>query len=449
MKIRVSDILRETTMKIYGIDLGTTYSLIGYGNALISGLVSSSVDIINKQQCERDRVGKGIIAGYKVNMTTGETGALSVKCSTIVLQKLAQIVKEKTGEEVTDVVISVPAKFSHTQRLAVLEAGENAGLNVRAIINEPTAAAVHACLGKPGLYLVYDLGGGTFDVSLVLVDSCGVRVIATDGIGNLAGNNFDAAVLDRALTKYKVPIRYRTAEARQAALVQIQAAKEQFQKDFIPKNIDLSGFNVDEKFVLDESEYLKALEVFTPTIELCKFVLTSIAGIEDPEILFVGGSSACPYLKNWVCKELGLPMMKYDLQPDLIVAMGVSEYANLLENGNRMIIQDVTKQLVIADNKGISIPIIAQDTPIPAEESQLLCNEEECSILRIPMYQGTEIIAEKNTYIGTLMFDYGRVVKPGEGLVDVSIKVNYDGIVCLSGTDISTGAYQDITLTVR
>lgn len=432
----------------YGIDLGTTYSLIGSGDELYSGLVSSSVDLNKKQQCDRRLVGSHIKSGYKVNMTIGASGEVPIKCSSIILKELAKQAFEKTGEEVKDVIISVPAKFSHTQRLAVLQAGAEAGLNVKGVINEPTAAAVYCCMDKPGLYLVFDLGGGTFDVSIVSVDASSIRVLSTDGLSTLAGNNFDRTVLERIFSKNRIQVRYKTEVAVQEVLANIQQAKEDFQKCGEPQVISLAPFMSDAEYVLDKEEYLAAMQVFRPTIQLCKVLLASLMDIEKPELLFVGGSTACPYLRKWVAKELQLDVIEHDVQPDMLVAKGVAKYAWLNQNGYN-IVQDVTKQLSIADSRGVSQPIIFQDTPVPAMGELLLTNSEEASFMEFDLYQGDDCIASKNDYIGTLTFDFGEMLPQGAGVVNVTITVDINGIVNLSGMDLRTGQTQSIQLKVR
>ena len=151
---------------IYGIDLGTTYSLIGNNDILYTGLVASAVDLGTKQQTNVDAIGEDIIHSYKVNMTTGEMGKTPILCSSIVLKKLVDEANKKSGEPSKDVIISVPAKFTNTQREATWTAALNAGLNPRGLINEPTAAALYMCKDYKDLLIVYDLGGGTFDVTI-------------------------------------------------------------------------------------------------------------------------------------------------------------------------------------------------------------------------------------------------------------------------------------------
>lgn len=432
----------------FGVDLGTTYSLIGCGDYLYSGLVSSSVDLQTESQCDRRKVGHAIKSGYKVNMTLGESGKVPIKCSSIILKKLASIAEEQTNCEVKDLIVSVPAKFSHTQRLAVIEAGRQAGLNIISVINEPTAAAVYCCQNQPGLYMVYDLGGGTFDVSIVSVDTTGISVICTDGLGNLAGNDFDKAILMKLCKKHGVLMKDRTPEATQEALACIQEAKEQFQKDGLPKYIPLSIFNKDGYYELSKEDYIEAIDVFKPTIKLCDTLLATLMGIEQPKLLFVGGSTACPYLRKWVRSELKLESVFVEDQPDLLVAKGVARYAYLYDRGYN-IVQDVTKQLSISDADGIASVVIPQDSPLPAQGEILMTNPVACSVLKLDLYQGDDCIASKNEYIGTLEYDYGELREAGTGLVNIYVTVNINGIVLLSCEDPSRGIKKSVQLKVR
>ena len=432
----------------YGIDLGTTYSLIGAGDELYTDLVSSTVDLERQAQCSRDTVGKHVKSGYKVDMTSGASGQVPIKCSSIVLKDLARRAYEMTGIPVTEAVVSVPAKFSHTQRLAVIEAGAQAGINVKAVINEPTAAAIYACMNTPGLYMIYDLGGGTFDVSIVSVSTSGVCVVCTDGIHDLAGNNFDRLVLARLCDKHRVRVMYRTELATQQMLCAIQQAKEDFQKDGMTKYISLAPYGLPGQYELTKEEYLEAMKVFEPTITLCKTLIATLMGLEEPKILFVGGSTACPYLRKWVCKELQLEHIPLNIQPDYLVAKGVAKYAWLVDNGYD-IVQDVTKQLSIADSLGVAQMIIPQDTPLPAQGEILVSNPTTCRTLEVDLYQGDDCVANNNDYIGTLEFDYGMEMAAGEGIVNITVDVDVNGIVQLTGLNVYTGAQQAIKLKVR
>ena len=178
--------------KIYGIDLGTTNSLLGLGDRLLTGLVPSVVNL------QTGKAGKDVLEdmsaarSFKCDISMSKEGQLSVSASSRVLR---QLVKE-SGEDVQDVVISVPAYFSDNQRHATIKAAELAGLSVVGLINEPTAAAIYASKSRKALSLVYDLGGGTFDVSVVDSRFGDYDVQATDGC-ILGGDNFDANIRSR------------------------------------------------------------------------------------------------------------------------------------------------------------------------------------------------------------------------------------------------------------
>ena len=430
--------------KVYGIDLGTSYSLIGRGDTMYTGLVSSNVDLGTMSQVSRDVTGSLVRSGYKVDMTTGKSGEMPIKASTIILKDLAAKVEQTTGEKVEDVIISVPAKFSHTQRQAVMIAGKDAGLNVRGIVNEPTAAALYACQ-KPGLYMVFDLGGGTFDITILDTTLGNAHVLCTDGIGHLGGNDFDDAIIKLIFQKHKVVIRKRTDEAMQQLACDVQKAKEDFQRSQMPQYIPLRQFGLAETYVLTKEDYLTAMEVFKPTIVMARKVMGKLLQDEIPTLIFVGGSTNCPFLRQWVAKELNLPMFIPDCKPDFTVAKGVAVYAKKVEDGME-IVYDVTKQLSIEDVDGVGQVIIEQDTPVPAEGNITATNHDFTDVLRIKLYQGTELLCSKNDYIGTLEFNYGRMVEPGEGAVDITVTIDVNGIVELVGIDLCSGAVQNVQL---
>ena len=430
----------------YGIDLGTTYSLIGSGDKLLSGLVPSVVNADTREVVSRRSSGNNIVRNYKVNITTGNSGAIARNASTIVLKELKKEVEQATGQEVKDVIITVPAKFTHTQREATVAAGVKAGFNVHAILNEPTAAAIYVCDNKPGLYLVFDLGGGTFDVTLIYVDCDNYTVIATDGIANLGGNDFDKQILYDIYKEKHILIKDRTPQAVADLLVDIQQAKEQFQT--ITTNdpsvsIDLSAFDKDA-YTLTKEKYLKAMQVFNPAIVLSKTVMAETMDIETPTLIFVGGSTMCPYLREYVTQKLGLPVFEGVTVPnDTLVARGVAKYAAEYEKGKRLI-QDVTDQISVKAATGLAIPIISRDAPLPAEGKACVTNSEESDELILDLYQGSAMVEENNAYIGTMHFSYGERMPAQSGVVILTVNVDYNGIITLSGLNVCNNQSQSI-----
>lgn len=435
----------------YGIDLGTTNSLIGNGENLFTGLVSSSVNIATGQQVDRNQFGEDIVSSYKVNMSTGKEGQLSIKASSIILKDLVNKANIKTGSWSKDVVISVPAKFSSTQRSAVAEAAKIAGLNLKGLINEPTAAALYVCREMKDLVIVYDLGGGTFDIS-VLDSRIGLyTVVASDG-RILAGDDFDEALMDGAIKERNIKIRLRSEKNMSHFKTLMRNAKETLQLQRCTQYVDMSMFGESKPYELTVDVYVETMKnVFRETIDLTEYVLRgNVPECEKPKIVFVGGSTACPYLRDWVSKSLGLEVYGCDINPDLLVAKGVALYAEMLEQGKvEELVEDVTRRLCIEDKSGRAKTIIEKNSIIPIKSSIQVTNNKTSRYLELRLYQGDCLLASENEYIGTLVYDYGCEMEAGEGYIEVEVKVDRNGIVTLKGIDILTGIEQDVTLTMR
>ena len=437
---------------ICGIDLGTTNSLIGHGDDLFTGLVSSSVDIATGKQTERDKVSDTIVSSYKVDMTIGSSGELPIKCSSIILRDLVNKASARTGEIIEDIVVSVPAKFSHTQRQAVWKAAEDAGLKMHGLINEPTAAAFYICRDMKDLIVVYDLGGGTFDVTILESRNGCYYVIATDGDGHLAGDNFDTAIANEAFRVCKVPIRYRGKDNMKLLRSKCRLAKESMQRTGLDQYIDMSFIPGCTEYKLTLAKYIELMKaIFAPTVKLTKqTVRTYLDDKDEPKIIFVGGSTACPYLRKWVLEETGLEEIECDLMPDFIVAKGVALYAQMVEEGRAAIeVSDVTKCLSIEDRLGMAQVIIEKNTNIPCEESAEFHNYSDTDCVSIDLYQGDSLIAAENEYIGTLEFPFDEVRKAGDATLEVAVRVDANGLVTLSCTDMLTYETKEVQLKIN
>ena len=437
---------------ICGIDLGTTNSLIGHGGELYTGLVSSSVDVSKKAQVDRDVVSKDIVSSYKVNMTTGSSGKLPIACSSIILRDLVNKASMRTGQYIEDIVVSVPAKFSHTQRQAVWDAAEQAGLTMHGLINEPTAAAIYVCKDVKDLVVVYDLGGGTFDVTILDSRVGNYFVVATDGDGHLAGDNFDKALVNKALNDCKVKMRFRSVDALKMLTSKMRIAKETLQKTGLDQYIDMHVVGVDGEWKLTKDTYITIMkDVFAPTVKLTKQIIqTNLTELEKPKLVIVGGSTACPFLKQWVKEETGLEDIPCDVQPDLIVAKGVALYAEMVENGTAETeVDDVTKCLCIENELGMAEVIIEKNTIIPITEVKVFDNTEDTQYLNVNLYQGDSILCSENDYVGTLVYDYGEVRPAHTGIVEIEITVDRNGRISLSCTDITTNDTQQINLVMK
>lgn len=442
---------------IFGIDLGTTNSLIGVGDELLTGLVSSNVDVSAKKQVPRDVVSEDIVSSYKTNMSVGETGKLSVQCSAIILKELARLGSENSGQKVEDVVISVPAYFTTSQREAVYKAAEIAGLNLKQLINEPTAAAIYTCRDTMDLIIVYDLGGGTFDVSIVDSRAGTYTVIATDGVV-LGGDDLDIALMEEVIKETKIPLRFRDKLSKKKLKSKMRLAKEEIQRVRGTVYVDLKEFGVSKPYALTEETYVSIVQqVFGKTIEMTETIISKyIPSYESAKMVLVGGSAACPYLKQMLVKELWaegieLEIIPCVIDPDLIVAKGVALYAEMMNEGKAQeLVEDVTKRLCLELVNGGTQTIIEENTIVPCKNRVTVSNSSECDYLELRLYQGDSLIAKNNAYIGTLRFEYGRVVAEDEGLVDVSVEVTGDGVVVLSASEVLFGdVEQVIKLTAR
>lgn len=440
---------------IYGIDLGTTNSLIGSGSSLFTGLVASSVDTKQGKQVSRDVIGKDIVASYKTDMSIGKEGQLAMECSAVVLKELASAAGKVTHEEVKDVVISVPAYFTTSQREAVYAAADKAGLNVKCLINEPTAAAVYLCQDMKDLIVVYDLGGGTFDVTIIDSRMGNYAVIATDGIV-LGGDDLDRHLVNLVVTECKIPIRYRSHVNMSKLKLKLQKAKEEVQKPWRNIYIDLSDFGAARDFILTEKIYRQAVyDVFHETFVRTRHLIRQnipISDVSKTNMVLVGGSSNCPYLQEMIQSELNVNIVGGTVKPDFTVAYGVALYADMLSKGTAFkLVEDVTKRLCIEDCSGKTTTIIESNTTTPCANKIVADNSTKSDKLQLKLYQGNSIIASNNAYVGTLEFEYSEEMEPGEGIVEVTVEVSVDGVISLSAFEMLYGeeTRQEIKLTMR
>lgn len=443
--------------KIYGIDLGTTNSIIGCDNKLITRLMSSKVDLETRRNVPSHVVGDAVVGSYKVDIGLGEEGILSIDASSITLQSLVDAVKQDTGDIVKDVIISVPAYFSSNQRMAVRLAAEKIGLNLINVINEPTAAAIQICgFGengylRRGVFAVYDLGGGTFDCTVIDSRSGKYHVVGTDGC-ILGGDDLDRAIANHIISELKVPFFKRTKTVM-AELIEnckewklnMQQSVSEFQPDEYTSKIKIpiSILNEGDKdfIILSLSQYKKFVrDTFKKTITiLTNLIESKIPKGTDFKVVFVGGSTHCSYLCSYVLSTAGISYLnaEFDKSPDYTVALGVVKYATSIQNGNEDVeFRDVTKQLSIEDKDGKAVVIIPANTNIPCTKKKIVTNSTDTDNLKVKLYQGNSLISANNEYIGYLEYDYGNVVKANNGDVEVTITVDIGGFITLEVEDI-------------
>lgn len=413
-------------MCVYGIDLGTTNSIIGCDNQIISGLVPSRVDLEKRDVIGYGSYNPNSFQSYKVNMTTAEEGKQPIEASSIVLNALKKEVFSKTGKEVKDVVISVPAYFSTQQREAVRQAADMSNLEVKALINEPTAAAISACSGKNGIFLVYDLGGGTFDCTLVSCSNKNYTVLGTDGI-ILGGDDLDSAIMQEFISHNNIPI-FKQSDAFMSNLrAACVRAKEDMQGCFytMPIKIYCDGY----EYSLTPSAYKELVStVFSSTVTVAaNLINTKLPINESYTLVFVGGSTYCDYLRDYVRTSLNLSHS--DIlsvsNPNFTVADGVVKYASSTEYNE---IIDVTKQISVCDFDGKALVVIPANSNLPTSGKIMVLNSEDTDTLQLKLYQGNSVIEANNDFIGELSYPYGMRVEKGTGDVEVTVTVDISGI---------------------
>ena len=471
--------------KVIGIDLGTTNSCVAVmeggeavvipnaeGNRTTPSVVAFSktgermVGQVAKRQAITNP--ERTISSIKREMGTDHRVTIDGKSytpqeiSAMILQKLKADAEAYLGSPVTEAVITVPAYFTDSQRQATKDAGKIAGLDVKRIINEPTAAALAYGVDKEQAQkiMVYDLGGGTFDVSILEIDDGVIEVLATAGNNRLGGDDFDQCIMKYLVSEFK-----RTDGIDLSGdKVAMQRLKEAAEK----AKIELSGVttsNINLPYITADATGPKHLDV---TLTRAKFnELTghlvdatmgpvrqamSDAGLKPSDlakVLMVGGSSRIPAVVEAVKNFTGSDPFK-GINPDECVAVGASIQGGVLQGDVKgLLLLDVTPlSLGIETLGGVCTKIIDRNTTIPTKKSQIFSTAADNQpSVEVNVLQGEREFARDNKSLGTFHLDGIAPAPRGVPQIEVTFDIDANGIVHVSAKDLGTGKEQSITIT--
>jgi molecular chaperone DnaK len=386
--------------------------------------------------------------------------------SAMVLQEMKMVAEDYLGEEVSKVVVTVPAYFNDNQRQATKDAGAIAGLDVIRIINEPTSAALAYGFGKniDRTVAVYDLGGGTFDISILEISSSGVfKVISTAGDTFLGGEDFDQRVIDWLVEGFKhehgIDLRQdrmalqRLKDAAEKAKCELSAVTEtEVNLPFIISSARNEALHLQRLLTRATLEELSA-DLIDRTIQICDLTLAE-AGLEKDEIedvILVGGMTRMPKVQERVSRFFQRDPCK-GVHPDEVVALGASiQGAALVDHSPEldMVLLDVTPHtLGIMVVGGYFEELIPQNTTVPTSRSKPFTTvRDNQTAVKILVLQGESRRAEDNELLGEFILTGLRRAPAGQVEVEVTFEINADGIVSVHAKDVETGKEQSITVT--
>ena len=470
--------------KIIGIDLGTTNSCVavmegGNPNVITNSEGARTTPSVVAFQKDGERIVGQVakrqavtnadrtIMSIKRKMGTTEKVTIDGKAytpqeiSAMILTKLKSDAESYLGETVSQAVITVPAYFNDSQRQATKDAGKIAGLEVLRIINEPTAAALaYGMSDKDQTIMVYDLGGGTFDVSILEIGDGVFEVLSTNGDTHLGGDDFDQRIIDYLVDEFKKSNGVDLSGDKMA----MQRLKEAAEKSKIELSTTTTS-NINLPFIIADATGPKHMDITLTkakfdelTADLVDRTLTCIrnamsdAGLSSSqidEVLLVGGSSRIPAVQEAVKKEMGKEPHK-GINPDECVAVGAARQAGVLggeETG--VLLLDVTPlSLGIETMGGVFTKLIERNTTIPTNKSQIFSTAADGQTsVEVHVLQGEREMAQYNKTLGRFNLTGIAPAPRGVPQIEVTFDIDANGIVKVSAKDLGTGNEQKITIT--